>query len=157
VRRWQASARLLGVVVGEDGKLSMLANGLTNRWRDKPVAEITGDDVHHIVDEVRERGVPGLERRRNGKPSDSQARIMRATLSVLVGWLLDKRRIAANPVATVATPKPGKPRDRVLSDAEIKNFWHACDKIEPAARQCLRLLLLTGARLNEIAKLRRDE
>ena len=57
VRRWQASARLLGIVLGKDGKLHMMPRGLADRWRDRPISEITGDDVHAIIDEVRERGV----------------------------------------------------------------------------------------------------
>jgi hypothetical protein len=32
------------------------------RWRDRPIAEIDGDDIHSIVDETREKGVPGLLR-----------------------------------------------------------------------------------------------
>jgi integrase len=44
-----------------------------------------------------------------------------------------------------------------LSDDEIKLFWSATGKIDEPARQCLRLLLLTGARLNEIARLVRSE
>lgn len=57
----------------------------------------------------------------------------------------------------VAMPKSSKPRERTLADDEIKKFWIACDKVGQPASQCLKLLLLTGCRLNEIAKLRRSE
>ena len=156
LRRWQGSARLLGIVVGDDGRLALLPKGLADRWRDRPIAEINGDDIHLIVDEVREKAVPGLKRRAGG-PSNAMARQMFAVLSRLFRWLLEKRRVKVNPVIGVALPKAGKPRERTLADDEVKKFWAACDKAGPPAGQCLKLLLLTGCRLNEIARLRRDE
>ena len=156
LRRWQASARLLGVVVGDDGKLHMTPKGLADRWRDRPITEINGDDIHLIVDEVREKAVPGLKRRAAG-PSEAMARAMYSALSRMFAWLVEKRRAKVNPVIGVAMPKSSKPRERTLSDDEIKKFWIACEKVGEPACQCLKLLLLTGCRLNEIAKLRRDE
>jgi integrase len=73
-------------------------------------------------------------------------------------WLLEKRKIKSNPFADLIGPKASKQsRDRFLSDNEIKVFWNACGKLDEPARQCLRLLLLTGCRLNEIAMLSRGE
>ena len=156
VRRWEASARLLGVVVGDDGKLAMRPKGLADRWRDRPITEINGDDIHLIVDEVREKAVPGLPRRA-GAPSEGMARAMYSCLSKLFSWLLEKRRVKVSPVVGVTMPKSSKARDRVLSDDELKHFWTACAKAGEPASQCLKLLLLTGCRLNEIAGLRRAE
>ena len=155
-RRWQASARMLGIAVGDDGKLHMTPKGLADRWRDRPIAEINGDDIHLIVDEVRERAVPGLKRRAGG-PSEAMARSMFTVLSRMFRWLLEKRRITVSPVIGVTVPKSSKPRERTLADDEIKKFWIACEKVGEPASQCLKLLLLTGCRLNEIAKLRRAE
>jgi integrase len=156
VRRWQASARLLGVVIGDDGKLAVMPKGLTDRWRDRPIKEINSDDIHQIVKEVREKAVPGLKRYAYG-PSDAMARSMFAVLSRLFRWLLEERRITVNPVIGVAMPESPEPRERTLTDDEIKKFWIACEKIGEPASQCLKLLLLTGCRLNEIAQLRRSE
>ena len=155
-RRWQASARMLGIAVGDDGKLHMTPKGLADRWRDRPIGEINGDDIHLIVDEVRERAVPGLKRRAGG-PSEAMARSMFTVLSRMFRWLLEKRRITVSPVIGVTVPKSSKPRERTLADDEIKKFWIACEKVGEPASQCLKLLLLTGCRLNEIAKLRRAE
>ena len=155
-RRWQASARMLGIAVGDDGKLHMTPKGLADRWRDRPIGEINGDDIHLIVDEVRERAVPGLKRRAGG-PSEAMARSMFTVLSRMFRWLLEKRRITVSPVIGVTMPKSSKPRERTLADDEIKKFWIACEKVGEPASQCLKLLLLTGCRLNEIAKLRRAE
>jgi integrase len=156
VRRWQAVARLLGVVVGDDGALTLAPKGLADRWRDRPIGEISADHVHAVIDEVREKRVPGLERRADG-PSEAMARVMHTTLSRLFRWLLEKRRIAANPMHGSVVPKAGKSRDRVLTDAEIVKFWKACNTMSEPVAQCLKLLLLTGCRRDEIGKLTRRE
>jgi len=156
VRRWQAAARLLGITVGGDGALTLTPKGLADRWRDRPVSEISADDIHAIIDEVREKAVPGLERRGDG-PSAAMARVMHTALSRLFRWLLEKRRIAANPMHGSVVPKAGKSRERVLSDAEVIAFWKACDTISEPVAQCLKLLLLTGCRRDELGKLRRTE
>jgi hypothetical protein len=43
-----------------------IPKGLADRWSGKPLSSITADDVHWIIDEVRERCVPGLKRSGNG-------------------------------------------------------------------------------------------
>lgn len=49
-------------------------------------------------------------------------------------------------------------RHRMLTDDEIRQVWKALDGYRPDAyRRIVRALMLTGARLNEIAKLRWDE
>ena len=82
---------------------------------------------------------------------------MHSCLSKMFAWLLEKRRVKVNPVIGVAMPKSSKARERTLTDDEIKRFWIACDNVGEPASQCLKLLLLCGARLNEIARLRRAE
>ncbi|MGD0640216.1 MAG: tyrosine-type recombinase/integrase [Roseiarcus sp.] len=154
VRRWQEQARLLGL---RPADLEVIPGGLAdNRWANKPVAEIDGDDVHSVIEEVRTRGVPGLARRRQGA-SESVAAAMFAVLSRLFSWLIEKRVIEKNPVAGVARPKASEARDRVLSDDEIRWFWSACGEIGEPFKSLLRVLLLTGQRLNEVAGMTRAE
>ena len=50
----------------------MIAGGLAERWKDKPVAEIDDHDVHAMVDEARKHGIPGLPRR-NGGTSEARS------------------------------------------------------------------------------------
>jgi integrase len=157
VRRWQAAARLIGVAPDSEGQLHVIPKSLSDRWRDRPVSGISADDLHWLVDEVRERGVPGLKRSGN-RQSEAMAHQVFSVLRKLFRWLLEKRRIKSNPCTELIGPKAtGNARDRYLSDSEIKKFWTACDKIDAPAGQCLKLLLLTGARLNEIALLSRAE
>jgi integrase len=156
-RGWWNRARLLGLRPTAEGNgLELIPKGLADRWRDRPIAEIDGDDIHLIVDEVRERGVPGLERRAEG-PSESQARAMFAGLSKMFAWLIEKRRLSVNPCRGVARPAALKARDRVLTDAELVAFWRATDAERVEFGALLKLLLLTGCRLNEVAGMRRAE
>jgi integrase len=154
VRRWKEQARLLGLQpTGE-----VIPGGLAQRWADKPLAQIDGHDIHAIVADTRERGAPGLERRTSG-PTESRARAMFAVLSKLFAWLIQHRRVETNPCTSVHRPESSMARDRVLSNDEIKAFWRATDgrEIRPQFGAVLKLLLLTGCRLNEIAELRWDE
>ena len=157
MKHWARAARLIGVGVDAEGALYVLPKSLSDRWRDKPVTGITADDLHWFVDECRERSVPGLKRSGN-RQSASMAHQAYSTLRTMFRWLLEKRKIKSNPFADLIGPKASKQsRDRFLDDAEIVKFWRACDHVDEPARQVLRLLLLTGARLNEIAGLSRRE
>jgi integrase len=147
-RRWQEQARLLGLA---PDSLEPICHGLAERWADRPVSEIDGDDVFSVVDEVRERGVPGLQRRRRDGPSESQARSMYAALSSMFTWAEKHRKVTANPCRGVHPPGPARARDRVLSDSEIVSLWHAAEAERPEFGNIIKLLVLTGSRLNEIA------
>jgi integrase len=154
-RRWQEQARLLGLRPTEDEKeLEVIPGGLSERWGDKPIAEIDDSDIHGVVDETRRSGAPGLERRSDG-PTEARARAMLSSLSTMFEWLIDKRKVRQNPCKDVHRPDAPTARDRVLTDAEIVKFWSAADG-ERFGR-LLKLLLLTGSRLNEVAGMRRAE
>jgi integrase len=153
VRRWKEQARLLGL---QPSDLTLIPKGLAERWRDRPIAEIDGHDIHGIIDETRRMGAPGLERRSDGE-TESRARAMFAVLSILFRWLVQRRRIDRNPCADVHRPAAASARDRVLSDTEIVNFWAAADSVGELFGPLLKLLLLTGCRLNEVAGMGRIE
>ena len=157
VRRWKEQARLLGLQPTAEG-LEVIPGGLAARWADKPLAQIDGHDIHQLVVETRERGAPGLERRSDG-PTETRARAMLTCLSRMFRWLVQHRRVETNPCTGVHRPEASKARDRVLSNDEIKAFWRATDgtEIRPQFGAVLKLLLLTGCRLNEITALRWEE
>jgi integrase len=157
-RRWRDTARLLGLRYPKgDGDPEQVRGGLVQRWADRPVREIDAHDVWSVIDEARRLGMPGLERR-NDSPADSRARAMLSALSTTFGWFAQHRKVEKNPCIGVHRPDAPKARDRVLTNAEIVAFWHACDKAvgEPFG-QLLKLLLLTGSRLNEVAGMTRAE
>ncbi|WP_339036330.1 tyrosine-type recombinase/integrase [Bradyrhizobium symbiodeficiens] len=152
-RRWQEQARLLGL---RPKDLSLIANGLARRWAKRPVIEIEAHDIHSIVDETRRSGAPGLVRRSEA-PTDSRARAMLSVLSMMFTWLAQQRRVSKNPCTDIHRPDTPKPRDRVLSDAEIVRFWNACEREQINFAAPLKLLLITGCRLNEVAGMRLSE
>jgi integrase len=151
-RRWKQTASILGF--RPDGAL--VKGGLAERWRDKRIALIDEDEIFKVVDEARERAIPGLKARRAGQ-SETRARATFAALSVMFNWLKERRRIKTSPVAALKPPKAPMARDRVLTDDEIRRFWNATDAIGEPFGAVMKLLLLTGARLNEVAGMRRDE
>jgi integrase len=82
---------------------------------------------------------------------------MFACLSKMFAWLVERRRVKINPCIGVHKPKPPKSRNRVLSDAEIVKFWSACEEAAAPFGFALKLLLLTGCRLNEVGRMERSE
>jgi integrase len=154
VRRWREQSRLLGL---RPDDLTPIPRGLAERWGERPLAEISGDgDIKDLIKEVRKHGAPGLERRADGE-TESRARAMFSCLAKMFDWLIEHDRIRANPCTGVPRPAPPKTRDRVLSNAEIVKFWSAADAERKEFGAVLKLLLLTGCRLNEVVGMRREE
>jgi integrase len=156
-RRWRATARMLGLRYPKDGEtFEIIHGGLSHRWASKPVRDITKHDIQDVVDEARDRGVPGLVRHSEG-PTEGQARSMLSTLSTFFGWVAKRKRLIEMSPCTVHRPEAPKSRDRVLTDAEIRIFWKSCDAVSEPFSQALKMLLITGCRLSEVSQMRRDE
>jgi integrase len=149
-RRWRPTARVLGF------DPDPMPGSLAERWGDRPVGAITGNDIHSLVVEVSKRGVPGIPRRSEG-PTDSMGRQVHSVLSRFFSWLVSQRVIDTNPCIGVHRPQPGSPRERVLTDDEIKLFWTGCDKLATPYGAVFKLLLLLGQRREEISRMRVDE
>jgi integrase len=82
---------------------------------------------------------------------------MFSVLSKMFSWLVQHRRLSHNPCVGVHRPDTPKSRDRVLSDHEIIKFWEAADAEPTVFAAPLKLLLLTGCRLNEVAGMQLSE
>jgi integrase len=100
--------------------------------------------------------MPGLGRK-NGDASESRARAMHSVLSKMFNWLTEKRRVKVSPLAALKRPSAPKPRDRVLTDGEIIALWKAAEELRKPFGQLIKLLLLTGCRLNEVAQMEASE
>jgi integrase len=145
----------------DGGQPTEIKGGLAQRWAERSVKEITGQDVYSTIDEARRRGIPGLERRNSGI-SDARARKMADALGAMFGWAFKHGQ--QNPCAGVWRPDPPVARDRVLNVKpdvrgadELRWFWAACEELGEPVGALLKLLLLTGCRLNEIAEMVPDE
>ena len=164
-RRWRETARMLGLEypLDGDGEPTTIKRSLCDRWSDRPVTKIDGDDIYAIVDESSHTGIPGLGRKNMGA-SDARGRSMADALGTMFGWLLERRRIKTNPSIGVHRPGPPPSRDRVLnvrvdtrSADELRWFWKACDAMGYPFGDLCKLLLLTGSRREEIARMTWDE
>ena len=72
----------------------------------------------------------------------------RAHLSALFAWALTQGLCDVNPVIGTERLKNGKPRERVLSDAEVAAIWKASGDDDYG--RVVKLLVLTGCRRAEI-------
>jgi integrase len=162
-RRWKESAVMLGFdYFDEPREPVMRRQGLAMRWKDRELRSITEDELHDLITECARDGVPGRSGRQG--PNDSRARAMAAVLGSFFGWARRGRHIGANPAIDLAKPKPPKARDRVLNSKldvrkadEARWFWKATGELPEPYGILLKLLLLTGCRRDEIAKLTEDE
>ncbi|MBR0797961.1 tyrosine-type recombinase/integrase [Bradyrhizobium jicamae] len=152
-RRWHEQARLLGL---RPEDLAEIKHGLSERWSKRALGEISRHDIHDIVEETRRKGAPGLQRRREGM-TESRARAMLSCLSKMFGWLEQRGRVDSNPCAGIHRPETPRARDRILTDNEIERFWSAASAERSEFAGVLKLLLLTGCRLNEVAGISAEE
>lgn len=113
-------------------------------FRDRPVREIRRRDVVDLLEKVAAK-TPG------------QSNHLRAFLSKMFNWLLEREVVEINPVTGVASRYKPQVRTRILTDEEIKALWKATERIGGPFGACTRLLLLSGMRLNEAGRLRWDE
>jgi integrase len=114
-------------------------------WRHRPVNEITKRDVMDVIDAVVDRGSP------------VQARRLQAHLHRFFKWCAGRDIIPANPIAELEKPGTERARERVLVDAELFKVWIAAGGLGFPFGPAIHLLMLTGARLDEIASLRWSE
>jgi integrase len=152
-RHWHADARLLGLSFPRDAdpahtEPQVLAGSLAATWADKPATTIDRANIITVIDGARRFGIPGLP----GKDGvrESRGRKMHACLSNLFAWAVQKGKLASDP--TIGVWHPGAPpaRERVLTEAEVRLFWRACQQLGAPYGPLFRLLLLTGQRLGEV-------
>ena len=114
-RRWKETARLLGLSPLD---LKTISGGLADRWHDKPITEISTDDIYALVDEARRQGIPGIGRRNTGL-SEARARAVFSCLSKMFAWLVAHRRTKINPC--IGIPRPAAPPLGNASSAILKS------------------------------------
>lgn len=108
------------------------------QWGDRDVREITRRDVRDLLDAVADTG------------HLTKANRLRLHMSGFFAWCVDREVIEANPVAGVKAPAKEVRRDRVLSEAEIRWFWQACEAVGQPWGPFAKVLLLTGQRRGEV-------
>jgi integrase len=72
-------------------------------------------------------------------------------------WAAERQMISASPVANIKAPAKEQSRDRVLTDDEIKTVWDVFGVMGWPFGQTFQLLLITGQRRDEVAKMRWED
>ena len=111
-------------------------------WADRRIDQITRRDVASLLDSIVARGAP------------VKARSVHAALHRLFKWSVGRGIVTVNPVADMEKPGKVTSRERVLDDGELAQVWKHCNGPHGDA---VRLLILTGARREEIAQLKWSE
>ena len=72
-------------------------------------------------------------------------------------WCEAREDEFASPARSIRKPAKEKSRERVLDDNELRLTWEAADTAGGPAGALVKLLILSGARRNEVTELARDE
>lgn len=122
---------------------SIIEGKLVPAWGARSVDDITKRDVERLVDGI-------------AADHPAMARLTFACVRSLLAWAADKGIIEGSPLLGVKAPPPAKRRQRVLTDDELRLLWVATAGGGVYDR-AVRLLLLTGARREEVAAARWGE
>jgi integrase len=114
-------------------------------WKNRLITDIDRRASLALIDDIHDEGKVVLARR------------IFSHLHRLFVWCVGRGIIAVNPLQHAEKPGFEVARDRVLTDAEILKLWQASGQLAPAYKDAFRLLLLTGARKQEISELNVDE
>jgi integrase len=110
----------------------------------RTLASITKKDLIALIDIADESGPhAGTQRRK--------------VLAAFFRWACDDRDLIQSNPARGLPKRQFKARERFLDDGELRLVWQAADKEAGRYGALVKLLILTGARRNEIAKLTWDE
>jgi integrase len=116
---------------------------------DVPLDKLTRRHIREVIGAIVARG------------RVSYADHVRHYLHAWLDWAVAEELIEANPAAGIPNPDPRKgqdrERDRYLNNDEIQLFWSGCEQIGEPFGSLFKLLLLTGARRDELAHATWDE
>ena len=115
------------------------------RWRGRHINSITRRDVRELLDHIIAGGSPVAANRAF------------AAVRLLFNWAIEHDIVIASPCVGVKRPTQEVPRDRVLSDDELRDVWKAAGRVGYPFGPLVQLLVLTGARRDEVAGMRWSE
>jgi len=122
---------------------SIIRRDLKPFFRDKPLPSIDSADIVELLDKVHERG-------------DSAALKAYKALRSLFSYAVDKEKrhmsAATSPMLGIKPPAKIDVRQRTLNDAELRLVWIAAGAFGYPYTPLIRLLILTGQRLREVAE-----
>jgi integrase len=128
----------------EDRSTREIRTELIPHWGERPITDIDRGDVVRLIEAIAAR------------PAPYYARNILVHIQSLFGWALH-RGIYGLEHSPTDRLKPSQligalpPRQRVLADQELAALWRAADQLGYPFGPLVRMLVLTGARLNEVA------
>jgi integrase len=114
-------------------------------WRTRAIDSITRRDVLDLLDRITD----------GGKPISANRTF--SAIRKMFNWCASRDIIAASPCAGVRPPAAEQARDRVLTDDELKLVWAAAGRVGYPFGTLAQLLILTGQRRDEVAKMQWSE
>ena len=114
-------------------------------WRDVPLTKINKRDVLNVLDGIKGRG------------AERQANKTLVYLNLFFKWSRQRDYVSENPVISIDKPGIENDRDRVLYMEELRLIWKSTEGDDTQFNSIVRLLMLTGQRLNEVAQMRWSE
>jgi len=108
------------------------------------------------ITDLRRADIKGLVLAK-AKSAPIMAARMKSLIYTVMRYACDEELVDTVP-GPIRLPRE-KPRDRYLSESEIRNFWGGLDqaKLDAQMRRILKLLLVTGQRRGEVCHMRWDE
>ncbi|TZG25894.1 tyrosine-type recombinase/integrase [Sphingomonas montanisoli] len=107
---------------------------------DKPLPAITRADVSAVLD-------------RHPATARAQRRNTFAVLRKLFRWANSRGDLGRSPCEGMETPPAVRPRDRVLTDDELRRIWLASANAGKLFGPVVRMLIATGQRREEVTRL----
>ena len=129
---------------GTAANINRELDNMQNAWLGRSLRSISKKDVITVIDKAMKRG-----------PSAGVTAWKVA--KAFFGWCESREDDYASPARSIRKPAKEKSRDRVLDDAELKLTWEAAEAKGGSAGALVKLLILSGARRNEISELARQE
>jgi integrase len=120
----------------------ILNRELLPEWGKLSAAAIRRRDVAWLLDKIASRPAPIMANR------------VRALVSRIFRYGVEREIVEFNPVTGTAAPGEERKRARVFSEEEIRTLWAIWEREGSVTSAAFRMLLLTGQRLNEVLSMR---
>jgi integrase len=112
------------------------------------LADLHRRDVNRVLDAVVGRDCP------------TEANLVYGDVRTMLRWAVARGDLDRNPIEGMKSPgTPGR-RDRVLSESEMRQLWNLLPTVFEASVDCRRIIklcLITGQRVGEVAGMERSE
>ena len=138
-QKWQ---QIHGRTLADEGaEVLRIVNADLSHWLPRKANEITKADAFEVIDAKRQAG------------HDVMGNAVYRTISRIYNFALERDWVDHNPVAQISKAKEN-PRQRVLTEDELRRIWIACETQSPHVEKWFKLRMAMGQRGNEIMRMR---